>query len=85
MNQNDYFVTAFLNSISKGNILAKVQIAHGKNTTGFEDSSDGTLKMREYFGPQDINRLKIQILDDYERIIDINKTDYSLTLEFECH
>jgi hypothetical protein len=80
----DFFTSAFQNSISKSDILAKIPIAHAKSSFGFEDSSDGTYKKREYFGPQDIEKLKIQILDDYERIIDINEMNYSMTLEFDC-
>ena len=83
--------SAFSNSIpgcpkgySRSDILAKIPIAHAKQTVGFEDASDGTYKKREYFGPQNIEKLEIKILDDYERVVNINNMNYSLTLEFDC-
>jgi len=39
---------------------------------------------RQYFGPVDIQKLKIQILDEFGRIFAINNMDISLLLSFEC-
>ena len=90
-NVNQSFISAFSNSIpgcpkgcSRTDILAKIAIPHAKQIIGFEDLSDGTYKKREYFGPQNIEKLEIKFLDDYERIINLNSMDYSMTLEFEC-
>ena len=41
------------------------------------------LEPRKYFGPVDINRLQIQLLDDHGRILDINNANYSLCLTFK--
>jgi len=40
--------------------------------------------IREYFGPTDINKLKIQLLDEYGRPFTINNMDWSFILSFEC-
>ena len=40
-------------------------------------------RMREYFGPVDIQRLHIALYDEFGRIIDLNNMDWSITLAFE--
>lgn len=38
---------------------------------------------RIYFGPVELRRLRIRLLDEYGREVEINNADYSLTLELE--
>jgi len=40
--------------------------------------------IREYFGPTDINKLKISLLDEYGRPFPINNMDWSFIISFEC-
>jgi hypothetical protein len=40
--------------------------------------------IREYFGPTDINKLKIQLLDEYGRQFSLNNMDWSFIMTFEC-
>jgi len=40
--------------------------------------------LREYFGPTDINKLKISLLDEYGRPFTLNNMDWSFILSFEC-
>lgn len=40
--------------------------------------------LREYFGPTDINKLKISLLDEYGRPFSLNNMDWSFVLSFEC-
>jgi hypothetical protein len=42
-----------------------------------------TTHPRQYFGPIAISTLKIQLLDEYGRIIQLNNMDYSFCLTFE--
>lgn len=39
---------------------------------------------REYFGPTDINKLKIQLLDEYGRQFSLNNMDWSFIMTFDC-
>jgi hypothetical protein len=39
---------------------------------------------REYFGPTDINKLKIQLLDEYGRQFSLNNMDWSFIITFDC-
>jgi len=49
--------------------------------------TDNNLKIvtepREYFGPVDIQRLHIRLLDDHGRVLDMNNTNYSFCLTFK--
>jgi hypothetical protein len=38
---------------------------------------------RQYFGPVDIQKMNIQLLDEYGRVIDLNNMDYSFCLTFQ--
>jgi hypothetical protein len=40
--------------------------------------------IREYFGPTSINKLKIQLLDEYGRLFSLNNMDWSFIITFEC-
>ena len=40
--------------------------------------------IREYFGPTSINKLKIQLLDEYGRQFSLNNMDWSFIMTFEC-
>ena len=40
--------------------------------------------IREYFGPTDINKLKIQLLDEYGRPFSLNNMDWSFIITFDC-
>jgi hypothetical protein len=58
-----------------GNILSKISSNCCKNCT-----ENGE---RIYFGPTDITKLHIKLLDEFGRIVDMNNGDYSFTLELE--
>jgi len=83
-NVNDFFVGAFENYITTSDILARISQPSTMSDIIFDDNSDYILKKRNYFGPVNIERLHIQVLDEFGRIIDINHMDYSLSLELEC-
>ena len=37
---------------------------------------------REYFGPVNITTFRVQLLDEYGRIVDLNNMDFSFCLQF---
>jgi hypothetical protein len=88
---NDYqnnarpsFLVAYGDSTKTDNIMARINLAYGQNLhqrdAAFTTNSNRT---REYFGPVDIQRLTIQLKDEFGRIIDLNNMDWSFTLAFE--
>tara|TARA_R110002073_G_scaffold7404_2_gene42019 strand:+ start:4479 stop:5807 length:1329 start_codon:yes stop_codon:yes gene_type:complete len=63
-------------TLTDGNILAKVYGACGGECC--YDNEE-----RIYFGPTNISRLNIRLLDEFGRVVDLNNGDYSFTLEVE--
>lgn len=66
------------------NILARVPLRDGKFSINFNDMSDDSNRTRQYYGPVDIQKLRIQLYDLYGMPFDNNNMDYTLVLEFDC-
>jgi len=86
-NVNNYFVGAFNSSILNQNILARLP-QYSRNDRGnaqmADDINDLTSAERNYFGPIHVQKLKIQLIDEFGRIVSLNNRDYSIALEFNC-
>jgi len=82
-NVNNNFYSAFTSSILNNNILARISM----NTKFFDILGQNNLSLittpREYYGPVDIQKMNVQLLDEYGRVLDINNMDYSFCLTFK--
>ena len=82
-NVNNNFYSAFSSSILNNNILARISM----NSNFFDILGQNNLSLittpREYYGPVDIQKMNIQLLDEYGRVLDINNMDYSFCLTFK--
>lgn len=65
------------------NILAKIPNTVNTNDYLFEDLSDRIFKTRKYFGPVRIKKLRIRLLDEYGRPLDLTNGDWSINLEIK--
>ena len=87
---NNFFRAAFAESILSPNILGRINLTKGIQInnvykSGQDDNYNDSLnRTREYFGPVDIQRLSVQILDEYGRVLDLNNMDWSFVLSFVC-
>jgi len=70
-------------SIIGDNILGMIPITSNKFYNNFSNGNDFIERKREYFGPVRIQRLKIQLLNQYGDPINLNNMDYSFSLELE--
>jgi hypothetical protein len=78
-NHGELIISPFKDqTLASNNILAKIQTAC--QTTG---GKEFTYPERIYFGPTNISKLHIILYDEFGRIVDLNNSDYSLTLEIE--
>ena len=68
---------------TSSDILAKIPNVSVMTTVIFEDSSDRVFKTRKYFGPVKLQKLRIRLLDEFGKIVDMNGCDLSVTLELE--
>lgn len=83
-NLSDNIMIYHQDSFFSRNILARVPLSDGKFSINFNDKSDGSERTREYYGPVDVQKLRIQLYDEYGLPFDNNNMDYTLVLEFEC-
>jgi hypothetical protein len=59
---------------------------YGVQTGGLIVEFGGTLQdnKRTYFGPVNIERLKVQLLDDKGNVLNLNGADWSINMICEC-
>ena len=85
-NYNDTLMAALENSYLAKSILARIQIKSGFYHVDFDDSAgeDSILnKKRIYFGPVNIEKLHIRILNKFGELAELSDVNYSLTFQFE--
>jgi hypothetical protein len=89
-NSNDYYESVFSNSLSLHNIVAKINFTQFSEASGDfqaaqgESTSNAINREKRFFGPVNIQKLKVTIYDDLGRILDLNNMDWNLELAFEC-
>ncbi len=87
---NNYYVSALGTSTISPNIIARLNIKQKINAAGAyglaggESLTTSLTYSREYFGPVDIQRMRITLVDDFGRVLDLNNMDWSFSLMFEC-
>ena len=81
--QSQNIIGMFAKSTIKDNILAVIPLTSDSFNICFDNGADFIEKKREYFGPVNIQRLKIQLYNQYGEILDLNNMDFSFSLELE--
>lgn len=82
-NVSDGFYGAFTSSILNKNILARITLQGSVFNVIAQNNLILVTTSRQYFGPVDIQKMQIQLLDEYGRILDLNNMDYSFCLSFQ--
>jgi hypothetical protein len=80
---NSNFLSAYDNGVNNPNILARISIKGGYYCLIMDNDLNITTEPRRYFGPVDIHKLKVQLLDDKGRILDMNNSNYSFCLNLK--
>ena len=90
---NDYtaaagnnFVALYNESTISPHIIGRIQYQKLIQKNGIYNygQDDDTFKaMRDYFGPVDIQKLNIQILNEYGESVDFNNMDWSCSISFD--
>jgi hypothetical protein len=82
--QSQNIIGMFSKSMISNNILAVIPISKNNTTNIYTDKcSDFIEKKREYFGPVKIQKLKIQLLNQYGDLFDLNNMDFSFSVDLE--
>jgi len=74
------FYSMFNSSLLNKNILARISLESGTFNILLQNNLNLITPEREYFGPVNVNRLNVQLLDAYGRIVDLNNMDFSFCL-----
>jgi hypothetical protein len=88
MNEYQSYTAMYSSSVLQKNILDRLELSSSTQKIMNGElfcviNPDKTDSPRTYFGPVNINRLKIGLYDEYGRIIDLNNMDWSFVLELE--
>jgi len=80
---NNHFISAFNKSVLNPNILARISIKGSYFSLVMENDFNIISEPRKYFGPVDIQRLHIRLLDEHGRVLQMNNANYSFCLNFK--
>jgi len=80
---NNHFLSAFQKSFLNPNILARISVKGPYFSIVMENDLNIISEPRQYFGPVDIQRLRIRLFDEYGRIVDMNNANFSFCLNFK--
>jgi hypothetical protein len=69
------------NSILSQNILGVIPINSSLFATTFDNNANFIYKKREYFGPVNIARISVKILNQKGNIVNLRETEYSFSLQ----
>jgi len=68
--------------INDNNIFAKIN--NDSDTFDYKSDAGGDYQFkRQYFGPVDLMKLRVRLLDEYGRVVSLNNADYSFTIKVE--
>ena len=81
--QSQNIMGLFSKSIIGNNILGMIPLTTKSYTTCFNTGNDLIEKKRNYFGPVNLQKIKIQLLDQYGDVLNLNNMDFSFSLELE--
>ena len=84
-NVSETQVVCFDGSTLNKDVLAKIYITNGKFQLNVMSDDEGccSVRARNYYGPVNVKRIRIRILDQFGEAIDLNHMDYGFTLLFE--
>lgn len=83
-NKNESNIILFEDSSLDENVLAKIQMMNGKlSLVADENDGHSLTKTRRFNGPINLKKTHVRLLDKFGDIIDLNKMDFSFTLELE--
>ena len=82
-NVNNHFVSVFPDSILNANILARISIKGSYFSILMENDFNIVTEPRRYFGPIDLQRLHIRLLDEHGRVLQMNNANFSFCLNLK--
>jgi len=82
-NSNSNFISVFNESIMNTDILARISVKGTRFNLLTDNNFELVSEPRMYFGPVDIQRLRIRLLDEHGRVLQMNNSNYSFCLKLK--
>lgn len=80
-NVNNQFIPVYKNSTTlNSSIIAKISVKGSYFSLIMENDLNITTEPRVYFGPVNIQKISVSLLDDHGRILDMTQGNFSFTL-----
>ena len=80
---NDLFMTAFYVSVMSPDIIARIPVQGTYFSLLMETNLAVVSEPRIYFGPVDIQRVRVRLFDDRGNVLNMNNANYSFCLVFK--
>jgi hypothetical protein len=80
---NNHFISAFNQSIMNTDILARISVKGTMINLISENDYNLVTEPRQYFGPVDIQRLRVRLFDEFGRVLSMNSSNYSFCLSLK--
>ena len=80
---NNHFISVFNKSMMNPNILARISIKGSYFSLIMESDFNIVTEPRKYFGPVDLQRLRIRLLDEHGRVLNMNNSNFSFCLDLK--
>ena len=80
---HNHFINVFNDSIMNPNILARISVKGAYFSLLMQNDFNIVTEPRTYFGPVDIQRLRIRLFDDRGRLLNMNNANYSFCLDLK--
>jgi hypothetical protein len=80
---NDLFTNAFYKSIMSPDVIARISIKSSYFSLLMENDLSVVTEPRSYFGPVDIQRIRVRLYDDRGNILQMNDSNFSFCLVFK--
>ena len=77
---NINYLTSSKDSLLPDNILARISIKGYAFSVQSQTDLSIYTEPRYYYGPVNIEKLHIKVVDEYGRVVDLNNSDFSFTL-----
>lgn len=80
---NDHFVGIINNSLMSKDILARISLKGANFSILMENNMNIVSEPRSYFGPVDIQKLRVRLYDEFGNILQMNNSNYSFCLNLK--
>lgn len=79
---NNLFISAFNQPILNTDVIARISLRGNCFSTLIENDLNIVTEPRKYFGPVDIQKIRVRLYDEFGKILDMNNSNFSFCLVF---